>query len=251
MEFGVNPSSFLSQSFVDFSGSDTTTPTIASLTANLHGWTPTVQFSGTISGSLTYAAAASKRLLNATGVLNDGGNYSDASTTGLQYSTSGSVTTWIDFNGSIALLPLSDLTAGLWVKTNHAPLLNEAVDMLVIQAQGGSTEFMNAMSFGNGAARYFSLECSSGQNHAADYVMALNTWYWIELVWHQGAPHALKIYSDANPPVLLNTQTCASLANQPAFVELGNLNGAALTGGYVYDYDSLKISLDATDPLLP
>lgn len=64
--------------------------------------------------------------------------------------------------------------------------------------------------------------------------------------------HSLKAYtawaSPSSPGTLLTTLTCAGLGVLPGVVFFGNANSAFTTGKYVL-FDTLLISLDATDPL--
>ncbi len=120
------------------------------------------------------------------------------------------------------------------------------VDSFVIR--GGSGDFVNAMSFGNGITRSISEECHTGQDHAEDYPVSTNTWYWVQLTYNKTGSHLIKIYGDANPPVLLATLSCASEGtNYPSDIGLGTLNSNPPTPGAYFYYDSLKISLDGAD----
>ncbi len=82
--------------------------------------------------------------------------------------------------------------------------------------------------------------------------LARSTWYWVDIVYNVTGNHTMKIYNNANPPVLVGSLTCPSLGTtQPAYVTIGNVNTNPITSGYIFDYDGLKVSLDRTDPFLP
>ncbi len=116
MQFGFNVTPFSNMSFVDFSGTNGSTPTLASLQGNTHGW----QNSWLVNGSLvafTYSTSASKPLQNPTGRLNDGGSYTDSSTTGLSWATSGGGVNYITLGtgtSDAAGFPTPSMTAGVW-----------------------------------------------------------------------------------------------------------------------------------------
>ena len=152
--FGFNVTPFSNMSFVDFSGTNGSTLTLASLQGNTHGWQSYWQVTGPLT-SFTYSTAASKPLQNPTGRLNDGGSYTDSSTTGLSWATSGGGLNYFTLGTTnSAGMPTPSLTAGVWWYSTGLSNMTSMVDTLLIRA--GSADYVNAMSFGNGSTRSIS-----------------------------------------------------------------------------------------------
>src|SRR5208282_1511341 len=197
-----------------------------------------------------FATSASQPLQNLTGRLCDGSNNADTSTTGMQFSTTNQAGD-LEINGTGGILSTgASVSAGVWYYSNLPATDNTAVDDFAIFGNG---DYVNFHEFGNGANRFGEIECFSGTS-TGNLVLVRNTWYWVEIVYNTSGNHTMKFYNNANPPVQVgSTLTCpANGAGQPAYVVVGIQNpDETLPSGYVFNYDSLLISLDGIDPLLP
>lgn len=188
----------LNQTVQLFSGTNTTTPTAATLLTGTLGWTGSTWSVAGTGADLTYATAASMALQNNTGRLNDGSNTTDATTTGLAYAT-GHGSTFVAY-GSTTGHPMTSapaMSAFAWIQTNHSAALAENVDTLTIHGTG--TDFANAMSAGSGSVRSWALECPSVTNNQVIVGITLNTQYGIDIYYSSTAPAAnLALSSVAN-----------------------------------------------------
>ena len=254
MEFGFGVESCANTSFVDFGGTNGSAVSVAQLASGTHGWhggTWTINGAGS---DLTFQTSASQTLQNPTGRLCDGGYYTDSSTTGLQYSTA-SNDTYVQMNATNGMLTGTSVSAGAWYySTLPGPDLSRTDDFAIFGTRGA--DYILLHEFGDGTNRNGEIECGGGQSTTngtgGSVILARATWYWVDIVYNVTGNHTMKIYNNANPPVLVGSLTCPSLGTtQPAYVTLGNVNLNAITSGYTFDYDGLKVSLDGTDPLLP
>jgi len=99
MEFGFDVKPCGNTMFMDFGGPDGSAINLAQLSPGTYGWQGGQRFTTGTAADLTFSTSASHPLQNPTGRLCDGGNYSDSSTSGLQYSTS-DPRTYLQINGS-------------------------------------------------------------------------------------------------------------------------------------------------------
>jgi hypothetical protein len=250
MEFGFGSSPCANGTFVDFGGPDGSAVTQPLLTAATHGWQGGYWIVGGVGADLTFSSSASHPLQAPTGRLCDGGNYTDTSTTGMQYSTSDPMT-YLEINGVNGILNGS-VSAGIWYNSTVPANSISSTDDFAILSTGGF-DYVSLHEFGNGINRIGELECGSGTS-TAYVILQRNTWYWVELVYNETGNQTMKVYSDASPPVQVgSTMTCPSIGTYPpGYILVGNDNpDTTLPAGYVNDFDGLRISLDGIDPLLP
>jgi hypothetical protein len=259
MEFGFNVSPCANTTFVDFGGTNGSTVSEAQLASGTHGWqggywtinTGGAQVSGT--PYLTFETAASQTLQNPTGRLCDGGNYTDSSTTGLEYSTA-EPATFLQINATGGALTGTSVSAGAWYYSTlpgTGDFTAGTDDLAIFGSLGQDYVLLHEFNYDGG--RLGEIECGSAVS-TGNVVLARSTWYWVEIVYNTTGNHTMKIYNDADPPVQVgSTMTCPSKGTvQPAYITIGNANqDPSLPSGYLFYYDGLKISLDGTDPLLP
>jgi len=254
MEFGFGVESCANTSFVDFGGTNGSAVSVAQLTFGTHGWhggTWTIHGTG---ADLTFETSASQTLQNPTGRLCDGGYYTDSSTTGLQYSTATN-DTYLQMNSNNGLLTGTSVSAGAWYKSTLPATDESRTDDFAIFGTRGA-DYVLLHEFGDGSDRQGEIECGGGQSTTngtgGSVTLARSTWYWVDIVYNVTGNHTMKIYNNANPPVLVGSLTCPSLGTTPpAYITIGNVNTNPITSGYIFDYDGLKVSLDGTDPFLP
>jgi hypothetical protein len=159
MEFGSNVTPCANQTFIDYGGTSGSAVTVASLQGDMHGWTgPYPVLSGT-TADLTYQTLASMPLRNSTGRLCDGGNYTDSSTTGLEYSTANNATT-IAFGSNSNAIISPAVSQGAWYASNLPSSDSSVVDMFVIEGVTNG-DYLNAHEF-NGTGRDVEIECGAG-----------------------------------------------------------------------------------------
>jgi len=248
MEFGFGVSPCANTMSMGFAGTDGTPITLTQLAAGTFGWQGGQWTIGGAGGN--FAASASQPLLNLTGRLCDGTNNADSSTTGVQFSTTNQAG-FLEINGTGGILSTgASVSAGAWYYSNLPATDNTSVDDFAVLGQG---DYVSLHEFSNGAERFGEIECYSGTS-TGNVVLARNTWYWVEMVYNTSGNHTMKFYNNANPPVQVGTTlTCpANGAGQPGYVVIGIQNpDETLPAGYIFNYDSLLISLDGIDPLLP
>lgn len=250
MEFGFGVSPCANTMFMDFAGTDGTPISLTQVASGTYGWQGG---QWTIGGSgATFATTASQPLPNATGRLCDGSNVADPSTTGLQFSTAGQQA-YLQINSVGGILSAgTSVSAGVWYYSNLPATDDSAVDDFGISGFDGE-DAVALHEYGTGAERVGEIECGSGTS-AGNIVLARNTWYWVDIVYNISGNHTMKFYNNANPPVQIgSTLTCPSKGTvPPGDVGLGIQNpDVTLPSGYVFNYDSLLVSLDGIDPLLP
>jgi hypothetical protein len=251
MEFGFGVSPCANSTFVDFGGPSGSAVGVPQLVSATHGWQGGYWTINGVGADLTFQTAASQRLQQPTGRLCDGGNYADASTTGLQYSTN-DPQTYLQLNSTNGMFTGSSVSAGVWYYSTLPPTVTGETDDIAIFATGGQ-DFVLLHELNDGGGRLGEVECGSGTS-AGFVALSPNTWYWVDLVYNTTGNHTIKIYNNANPPVQIgSTMTCPSRGiYQPAYITVGNVNSdASLPPGYFSYFDGLLISLDGTDPLLP
>ena len=251
MEFGFGVTRCANSAFVDFGGPSGSTVTMAQLLSGTHGWQGgfwTIHGNG---ADLTFQTAASQTLQNPTGRLCDGQNYTDASTTGLQYSTADQGT-YLQMNGTDGVLAASSVSVGTWYYSNLPPTTTGQTHDLAIFGTSAQ-DYVLLQELTNGTSRIAQLGCGSGGS-TSNVTLARSTWYWIDIQYNKSGNHTMKVYNNANPPVQVgSTMTCASKGTaSPGYITIGNVNsGATVPSGYLFYYDGLLVSLDGTDPLLP
>jgi hypothetical protein len=248
LEFGFGVSPCANTMAMEFPGTNGTPISLAQLASGTFGWQGGQWMIG--GAAPTFATSASQPLQNLTGRLCDGSNNADTSTTGMQFSTTNQAGD-LEINGTGGILSTgASVSAGVWYYSNLPATDNTAVDDFAIFGNG---DYVNFHEFGNGANRFGEIECFSGTS-TGNLVLVRNTWYWVEIVYNTSGNHTMKFYNNANPPVQVgSTLTCpANGAGPPAYVTIGIQNpDQTLPSGYVFNYDSLLISLDGIDPLLP
>jgi len=246
MEFGYGVDPCANTMFMDFGGTSGSAISLAQLASGTHGWQGGAWSINGTPADLTFQTSASQPLQNPTGRLCDGGNYTDSSTTGLQYSTADNET-YLQINATGGILTGTSVSAGAWYySTLPATDLSRTDDLVIF----GAGDFVNMHEFGDGTERNAEIECGGGTS-ATSVILARSTWYWVDILYNETG-HTMKIYNNANPPVLQGSMTCPSVGTvPPGYITIGNANSDAITSGYIFDYDGLKISLDGKDPLLP
>ena len=255
MEFGYGVEPCANTMFMDFGGTSGNAISLAQLASGTHGWQGGAWSINGTPADLTFQTSASQPLQNPTGRLCDGGNYTDSSTTGLQYSTAHSAD-YLQINSTSGILTGTSVSAGAWYYSTLPATDTGGTDDLAIFGTDG-TDYLLLHEFGDGINRNGEIECGGGtstvEGTGGSVILARSTWYWVDIVYNETGNHTMKIYNNANPPVQVgSTMTCPSLGTTPpAYITIGNANYNSISSGYIFDYDGLKISLDEIDPLLP
>lgn len=255
--FGFNTTACTDYTFLDFEGSaNNTTMTQALINASGtdHGWDGGGQW--TLVGTAPkFQSAASQGLLTSLGRnCSDGATYaSGAGSIGMQVVRDAANPSAIalkfgrDSNGS----GLTTLTSGVWYNSDLVAADASVHDVFIISSSSGAQFALVKMLGDVATRRFFHLETDAG-TATGDITYTVSSWVWLSLQYQDGSNnYVLKVYDSTGS--LLGTLTkAATITEQPYKVSIGVVdNTANFTAGKVMNFDSLKISLAGTYPLLP
>lgn len=188
MQFGYNVTAPAQMSFVDFSGTNASNVSLATIVGNTHGPQTGVWNQGG-SCTPTYATAASAPLTGSTGRLSDGGTYSDSSTTGIAFATASAPSCawhWGSNSGSVAL-STSTVTAGINFKSDLPATDTSISDSFAIVGTANN-DFIIAQPSGNGTNRGIGVECDSLGSQIGFFTLSVSTSYHLELQYNPSSP---------------------------------------------------------------
>ena len=263
--FGFSPTTFANTQLIETAGTATNAVTVASLLADTFGFqggSPELNGTGCAGViCITYQTATGicgstpPPSPGATGRLNDGGNYTDASAQVIQYLTTANQQ-YVRFGGLANVIPVNTASLGFWYCSDLPIADGSTVDVTALEGTINN-DFNNAHEFSDGSSkRAMEIECNG--NTSASIELARNTWYWIDLFYcgigtcGTSSNHTMKIYNSSLAQQG-STLTCASKGTTypGTLTTFGDSASAAITSGSHYWYYHVKFSLDGTDPLLP
>jgi len=165
------------------------------------------------------------------------------------------------------------LNTQYWVEMYYntvAPAANLTLTAAA-NASGGNTVYTGTITGGgsNGLVNnyYYVTGFTNGANNGGPFIATASTTTTLTLANASGVAethaanaaqtdsagkaglHTMKVYNNANPPVLQGQASCPAQGQAPEWAFLGNANIAG-TAGFHYYFDGWKISFDAAD-LLP
>lgn len=230
MAFGFNVTPPANLSFVDFSGSNGTTATLASLTGNTHGL-QTELLAENGSCAFTYSTTASAPLTGSTGRLGNGSSYTDSSTTGIAEATGSAAScSWAWGTGGTTALSGSSVTAAINIATTLPSTDTSALDTFSIVGSANS-DFIIAQLSGSGT-RGVGMECAAltgGQ--IGFYALTVGSTYHFELQY-SAAPQVVATFTNGSPSI---GATNSFTSGQPVtFSTSSALPTGFSAGGYYY-----------------
>jgi hypothetical protein len=180
---GSNVTPFSNQMFVNFNGTPGSAITVAQIQSDMLGYQGAWPVINGTAADLTIQTSASQPLQNPTGRLGDGGNYTDLTTTGLQYATTNNATN-IQWGLTAASWNTYTVSVGLWYLTTLPGPDSSVVDSISLNAGGGSSYINFHTISGNSTGRETEAECLSasggtGTGAGGTYNIPTNTWAWV------------------------------------------------------------------------
>ena len=185
MSFGFSVTPFLTQSIQETSGTATNTVTVAQINATTVGWHGGPPQQQGTAADMTYQTATgvcgstAPPAPGASGRLGDGGNYTDASATVIQYLSSNNQT-YFRMGGSANQFPTTQGSLGVWLCSDLSASDTSTDDIQTLQGYNHN-DFNNLHELGDGTHRQLQIECNGSVS--GSWIWPRNHWFWFDLLY--------------------------------------------------------------------